>query len=241
MISDSFVEHEWDITPGGLFFIETDDEDELRSRFRRGQHPHAGNYGFSRLFCWVEDSFGINWQLNPSLKVSVVSIRFPPPPSMVTRALITTSCLARTSNNGWFQLRRTKVRQASHQLIGEQPEELRQLGANKVSSSCALLKLLHRHGATLGVSQPRLTCTHIKTLPQARPFVMLGLTVFAGTTMGSSKACNTCFPGQEVGWLGSFRASSFRKNTQSRPSLLRLKVRRLRHFLVWFRFDRLPA
>ena len=69
MISDSFVEHEWDITPGVSFFIETDDEDELRSlasSLSKGGNIHmpAGNYGFSRLFCWVEDSFGINWQLN---------------------------------------------------------------------------------------------------------------------------------------------------------------------------------
>lgn len=69
MISDSFVEHEWDITPGVSFFIETDDEDELRSlasSLSKGGNIHmpAGNYGFSRLFCWVEDNFGINWQLN---------------------------------------------------------------------------------------------------------------------------------------------------------------------------------
>ena len=29
MISDSFVSHEWDITPGISFFIDLDDEDDL--------------------------------------------------------------------------------------------------------------------------------------------------------------------------------------------------------------------
>ena len=69
MISDSFVSHEWKITPGISFFMDADSEQQLQSladKLSTGGKVHmpAGNYGFSTLFAWVEDQFGINWQLN---------------------------------------------------------------------------------------------------------------------------------------------------------------------------------
>ena len=69
MISDSFVSHEWDISPGISFFIDLDDEDDLdtlsKSLEEQGKiHMPANDYGFSKRFAWVEDKFGVNWQLN---------------------------------------------------------------------------------------------------------------------------------------------------------------------------------
>ena len=68
MISDSFVSHKWNITPGISFFMDVDSEQQLKSLAEKlsatGKvHMPAGNYGFSTLFAWVEDQFGINWQL----------------------------------------------------------------------------------------------------------------------------------------------------------------------------------
>ena len=69
MISDSFISHDWDITPGISFFLELDSESQLTSlgnSLSKGGKVHmpAGNYGFSKQFTWVEDAFGVNWQLN---------------------------------------------------------------------------------------------------------------------------------------------------------------------------------
>ena len=69
MISDSFVSHEWGISPGISFFLDLDDKDELdtilKSLEEQGKiHMPANDYGFSKRFAWVEDKFGVNWQLN---------------------------------------------------------------------------------------------------------------------------------------------------------------------------------
>ena len=69
MISDSFVSHEWNITPGISFFIDLEHEEDLdallESLENQGKiHMPADNYGFSKRFAWVEDKFGINWQMN---------------------------------------------------------------------------------------------------------------------------------------------------------------------------------
>lgn len=69
MISDSLISHEWDITPGISFFIELQDADELDAlssslEVQGKVHMPANDYGFSKRFAWVEDQFGVNWQLN---------------------------------------------------------------------------------------------------------------------------------------------------------------------------------
>ena len=69
LISDSYVNHDWGITPGISFFINANSEKELRNLETKlsenGKvYMPAGNYGFSKYFSWVEDRFGINWQIN---------------------------------------------------------------------------------------------------------------------------------------------------------------------------------
>ena len=69
MISDSPISHEWEITPGISFFLEVESVEVLQGLSERlavaGKvMMPAGNYGFSTMFTWVEDQFGVNWQLN---------------------------------------------------------------------------------------------------------------------------------------------------------------------------------
>jgi predicted 3-demethylubiquinone-9 3-methyltransferase (glyoxalase superfamily) len=66
---DSPPVHAFTFTPSISFFVECASEDELRSLAAR--LPDGGqvmmpldNYGFSHLFAWVADRFGVSWQLN---------------------------------------------------------------------------------------------------------------------------------------------------------------------------------
>ena len=65
------VEHDFGFTPAVSLFVECDDETELQAAFER--LSAAGevlmpldDYGFSRRFGWVNDRFGVSWQLNLS-------------------------------------------------------------------------------------------------------------------------------------------------------------------------------
>lgn len=66
---DSPIHHEFDFTPSFSFFVDCDDEDELDRLYsslsdRGATLMPLGNYGFSRKFAWVNDRFGVSWQLN---------------------------------------------------------------------------------------------------------------------------------------------------------------------------------
>jgi predicted 3-demethylubiquinone-9 3-methyltransferase (glyoxalase superfamily) len=69
MCSDSFVKHGFTFTPSFSFFVDCDSEAELERLFAALSQGGAtlmpmGNYGFSRKFAWVNDRYGVSWQLN---------------------------------------------------------------------------------------------------------------------------------------------------------------------------------
>lgn len=66
---DSPVKHAFTFTPSVSMFVECRDEGELDDAFARLSEGGEvlmppDNYGFSRKFCWVNDRFGLSWQLN---------------------------------------------------------------------------------------------------------------------------------------------------------------------------------
>lgn len=69
LCSDSFVHHEFTFTPSFSLFVTCDSEADLRRIHDALASGGSGlmppdNYGFSRLFAWVNDRFGVSWQLN---------------------------------------------------------------------------------------------------------------------------------------------------------------------------------
>jgi len=68
IIIDSPIPHDFDLTPSMSLFLTLRDEHTLRSTFAvlaeggRTLMP-LDNYGFSPLFGWVQDRFGLSWQL----------------------------------------------------------------------------------------------------------------------------------------------------------------------------------
>jgi predicted 3-demethylubiquinone-9 3-methyltransferase (glyoxalase superfamily) len=69
MCTDSFVKHGFTFTPASSLFVTCASEEEigrLSSALSDGGAVlmPLGNYGFSRQFAWVNDRFGVSWQLN---------------------------------------------------------------------------------------------------------------------------------------------------------------------------------
>ncbi len=67
--NDSFVKHAFTFTPAFSLFVDCDAESEF-DRIVQGLSDGgqtlmpAGNYGFSKKFAWVNDRFGVSWQIN---------------------------------------------------------------------------------------------------------------------------------------------------------------------------------
>lgn len=66
---DSPVTHDFSFTPALSLFVEFDSPAELDATFMAlGEGGRVlmplDNYGFSRRFGWVDDRFGVSWQLN---------------------------------------------------------------------------------------------------------------------------------------------------------------------------------
>lgn len=69
MCSDSPIKHDFSFTPSSSTFVDFDSEAELERTFHvlseGGQVlMPLNNYGFSRRFGWLNDRFGVSWQLN---------------------------------------------------------------------------------------------------------------------------------------------------------------------------------
>ncbi|MFD8411874.1 VOC family protein [Streptomyces sp. NPDC059650] len=69
MCIDSYVKHEFGFTPAVSLFVQCDSGDELDRLYEALAEQGAelmpvGDYGFSARFGWVNDRFGVSWQLN---------------------------------------------------------------------------------------------------------------------------------------------------------------------------------
>ena len=69
MCIDSPAHHGFTFTPAISLFVQCEDEAELDRLYAALAEGGAalmplGDYGFSRKFGWVNDRFGVSWQLN---------------------------------------------------------------------------------------------------------------------------------------------------------------------------------
>ncbi|MBT2659094.1 VOC family protein [Bacillus sp. ISL-18] len=71
MCIDSNVKHQFSFTPSFSIYVTCDSEEEINNLYQTlidgGQAlMPIGDYGFSKRFGWLNDRFGISWQLNLS-------------------------------------------------------------------------------------------------------------------------------------------------------------------------------
>lgn len=69
MCIDSNLKHEFSFTPSFSIYITCDSENEINNLYEKlitdGQAlMPLDDYGFSKKFGWINDQFGVSWQLN---------------------------------------------------------------------------------------------------------------------------------------------------------------------------------
>lgn len=69
MCIDSNVKHQFSFTPSFSIFVTCDTEEELDNLYQKlGEGGQLlmplDDYGFSQKFGWLNDRFGVSWQLN---------------------------------------------------------------------------------------------------------------------------------------------------------------------------------
>lgn len=69
MCIDSNLKHEFSFTPSFSIYLTCSTEEELDNLYEKlGEGGQAlmplGDYGFSKKFGWLNDRFGVSWQLN---------------------------------------------------------------------------------------------------------------------------------------------------------------------------------
>ncbi|WP_456866009.1 VOC family protein [Galbibacter sp. BG1] len=67
--SDSFIKHEWSFTPAVSSWVECNTKEEIEHLYAKLSENGdvkmpLDSYGFSKQFAFVEDRFGVSWQLN---------------------------------------------------------------------------------------------------------------------------------------------------------------------------------
>jgi len=69
MCIDSNIKHQFSFTPSFSLFVTCNTEEELDNLYQKliegGQAlMPIGDYGFSKKFGWLNDRYGVSWQLN---------------------------------------------------------------------------------------------------------------------------------------------------------------------------------
>ena len=69
MAIDSPIAHGFAFTPAMSLWVDCESEEEIDRLYSAlaeggGELMALGNHGFSRKFGWVNDRFGVSWQLN---------------------------------------------------------------------------------------------------------------------------------------------------------------------------------
>jgi len=69
MCIDSNIKHQFTFTPSFSIYITCDTEEEMDRLYAQLSLDGAllmpiNNYGFSKKFAWVNDKFGVSWQIN---------------------------------------------------------------------------------------------------------------------------------------------------------------------------------